>query len=207
MAKGKKYFSETKFYPILFMIILTIFFIGILATFHHLTAERITRYQEEKLKREILNLFSIEIVDVNTDFERYISKESEAGLDYYVAYRDSLLGYCFPIAGQGLWGTIEALLALTPNLEHIINIAILEQNETPGLGGRITEDWFLSQFSEKPIYEEGEIISYNLIPEGEPRRAQQVNQITGATSSSRAVVRILHENAKQILRTMGVDDE
>lgn len=207
MDKNKKYFSETKFYPILFMIILTIFFIGILATFHHLTAERITRYQEEKLKREILILFSIEIQDINTDFERYITKESKADLDYYVAYKDSLLGYCFPISGQGLWGSIEALLALTPDFEEIVNLAILEQNETPGLGGRITEGWFLSQFSEKPISEEGEILSYNLIPEGEPTRAQQVNQITGATSSSRAVVRMLHENAKQILRTMGVDDE
>ncbi len=40
-----------------------------------------------------------------------------------------------PFAGPGLWGPIEGLLALEPDMRTIRGITFNKQEETPGLGG------------------------------------------------------------------------
>ncbi|HOZ71314.1 MAG TPA: FMN-binding protein [Spirochaetales bacterium] len=49
-------------------------------------------------------------------------------------------------SGPGLWGTIVVILAATPDGERIRGVRVVSQNETPGLGGRIAEPWFLGQY-------------------------------------------------------------
>ena len=116
-------------------------------------------------------------------------------LNYYVAVKDSnSLGYCFPISGSGLWGTINALLAVTPDFKEIINIEIVSQNETPGLGGRITEDWYKKQFQGKILIVNDEVRLFKMIPENEKVGIGEVSQITGATASSKAVVDMIYKN-------------
>ncbi len=60
--------------------------------------------------------------------------------------RERVLGYAFPIRGQGFWAPITGLLALSPDLSETRGIVFLEHSETPGLGGRITEGEFRDQF-------------------------------------------------------------
>ena len=108
-----------------------------------------------------------------------------------------LLGYCFPISGSGLWGTIQALLAVTPDFGKIINLEIIIQNETPGLGGRITENWFKDQFKGKIMIDNNIISNFVLIPENDTSGEIEINQITGATVSSKAVVDMIFKNVKQ----------
>ena len=55
----KKSFSETRVYPIFFMIILTIVFVGVLATFYHSTQDRVQSYKAKNLQTTILTLFDL----------------------------------------------------------------------------------------------------------------------------------------------------
>ena len=198
MANEKKLFRETRVYPVIFMLIITIIFIGILATFYQLSLDKVTQYREIQLKKMVLRVFELPTKNIETDFPRYITRLELEELSYYEAKSDSiLLGYCFPISGSGLWGTIQALLAVTPDFGQIINLEIVNQNETPGLGGRITENWFKEQFKGKILFDNNIIRSFVLITENEIRENNEINQITGATASSKAVIDMIYKNVKK----------
>ena len=198
MANKKKLFRETRAYPVVFMLIITIIFIGVLATFYQLTQEKVEQYRQIQLKNMVLNVFELPAENIENDFARYITIKKDKDFLYYEAELDSIsLGYCFPISGSGLWGTIQALLAVTPDFEKILNIEIIDQNETPGLGGRITESWFKDQFKGKLLIDNDIIRNFILIPENETSDNNEINQITGATASSKAVVDMIYKNMKK----------
>lgn len=201
VEQDKKILSEKKFYPVLFMMLISAFFIGVLAIFYFTTKTRVEQYREQKFKSVVLSLFSINYTDIDKDFSAHITEER--GIDDYLYYRaeveNEVLGYAFPLYGNGLWGKIEAIIALNAKLEKIINFEILEQNETPGLGGRITERRFKDQFMDKKIRDGIILRRFSLISENEKAGEFEVNQITGATSSSNAVVNMIYDNLKTFL--------
>ncbi len=195
MASERKLFRETRAYPVIFMLAITIIFIGILATFYQLSFERVESYRQSMLRKMVLSVFDLPVEDIDKNFDKYITLSNIDNLMYYEAVSDSILmGYCFPISGSGLWGTIQALLSVTPDFDKIINIDILEQNETPGLGGRITEDWFKNQFQGKTLLIDDEPQLFSMIPENEKAKSNEICQITGATASSKAVVDMIYKN-------------
>jgi electron transport complex protein RnfG len=67
---------------------------------------------------------------------------------------------------------------------EITKVKILEYLETPGLGDRITEDEFLDQF------------------EGKSANLENIDAITGATISSKAVIERVKEDAEKIVDLM-----
>jgi len=212
----KKSFSETRVYPIFFMIVLTIVFVGVLATFYHLTQERVQNYKAKNLQTTVLNLFDLPIENVDASYKKHIKvidKEVEiegetVSLRYYEASDgDKMLGYSFTVSGSGLWSTITAMLAVTPDLKEIIKLEIVNQNETPGLGGRITEDWFKQQFTKKQMVQGRKILLFKLIPEKDKANPNDINQITGATASSKAVVDMLYKDMKKISKALGLNYE
>ena len=201
MEKQKIHFSETKFYPVFFMIVITIICVGILATFYHLTHKRVEDYELAQMRKQVLETLGLPATSVNEDYERYIRVRTRDNITFYEAKRDNIvIGYCFPMQGSGLWGTIRALAALNVELSEITGFSITEQNETPGLGARITEVWFLDQFKNKSIIFKDEVIKYSLIPEDEIADLTEIQQITGATASSRAIVNILYNNLVEIIQ-------
>jgi len=192
MKKEKRSFTETRFYPVVFMIIITVFFVGILAAFYNSTKEKIRDYDELSLKSSILKCFDLPVSEVEKTFDQYIELVQNDKIEYFKAVdNEKILGYCIPISGPGLWGKIDALLTVTSNLSTIINIDIIKQNETPGLGGRISEEWFKKQFKGKVLFLDDKIQEFVLIPENEPAGSDNINQITGATFSSKAVINII----------------
>jgi len=195
MASDKKLFRETRVYPVIFMLIISVLFIGILATFYHLSLDKVTKYRETMMKKMILVGFDLPADNIEFSFSKFIEINEIENLMYYEAKSDSIsLGYCFPISGSGLWGTIQALLTVTPDFSEIINIDIVEQNETPGLGGRITEDWFREQFKGKALLINDVPQLFSMIPENEKVISNEICQITGATASSKAVVEMIYKN-------------
>jgi Na+-transporting NADH:ubiquinone oxidoreductase subunit C len=77
-------------------------------------------------------------------------------------------------------------VGLDESMDTLTGIEIIDQNETPGLGGRITEDWFTTQFRGKrgPL---------NVVPEGETTSEQQFQAITGASYSTAAIKNIVNK--------------
>jgi electron transport complex protein RnfG len=98
------------------------------------------------------------------------SQEGEVG--YYRAYNKdkSLVGFALKAEAKGYSSLIEALVGLDASL-HISAIKVLSQNETPGLGSRIAEPAFQSQFKGK-----------------DSSSLSNAEAITGATISSKAVI-------------------
>lgn len=96
----------------------------------------------------------------------------------------------FAISGgeTGYADVIEALFSYNPNAELIIGFKVLESKETPGLGDKIFKDAdFQLNFTELAVDPEIETVK-----KGEKTQANQVEAITGATISSKAIVRLLN---------------
>ncbi len=103
--------------------------------------------------------------------------------------RGEFLGYAIPGAGPGFQDTIGLLFGFTPERQLVLGMEVLESRETPGLGDKIYKDEeFVGSFSELSI--EPEIVA---VKKGTSSRPNEIDAITGATISSKAVVRIINE--------------
>ncbi|HNQ44219.1 MAG TPA: FMN-binding protein, partial [Candidatus Cloacimonadota bacterium] len=114
------------------------------------------------------------------------------------------LAYCFEIGGKGLWGSMKALISTTTDFQTLMDFAIVSQMETPGLGARIEEDWFLAQFRDRQIVVNPEnskdvTASYEFIAESQsPENDFQLRRVTGATITSDSVIRMLKDEINHI---------
>ena len=79
------------------------------------------------------------------------------------------VGYIFIILTSGYGGDMKLICGIDPD-GNVIHCSTLEQSETKGLGARITEEQFESQF------------------DGKDNRLDGVSAITGATISSRTYI-------------------
>ncbi len=123
----------------------------------------------------------------------YEEKEKN-GLKYFECKDSSgnVVGYALPAKGNGYQGEIKLMIGLSPDLKTITGLEVLEQVETPGLGGRISEESFLNQF--KGIKDEPQV---EYVKNKKPEKPNQIKAITGATISSRSVVAIINKFIKQ----------
>ena len=107
----------------------------------------------------------------------------------YILYASQTkIGYAFMATGNGYGGDISILVALD-DAEAVKGIVILSQQETPGIGARITGDEFTGQFAGMDIDD------INLRQNG-----GQIDGITGATISSTAVVNAVREAALEKIK-------
>jgi electron transport complex protein RnfG len=99
---------------------------------------------------------------------------------YYKAYgqQGQLIGVVFKASGQGYSSTIETLAGMLKD-GTITAIKILSQDETPALGGRVAEPDFTGQFKHT-------------------KDLSNIQAITGATISSRAVIDSVEKKAQEI---------
>lgn len=221
MAQEKKLFRETSIYPIFFMVLITILFVGLLSVFYNNQKSRIDDNQEILYFRQILEIFNDKITEVDfykmKDEEVLINKEkylvshkieSEKGTrDYYqVIDKGTVIGYCFDITGAGLWGTMKAVVGFEPNLETLIDFNVYEQVETPGLGGRIGEPAdklkLRSDLKDSTFLTKDSIVDYKLISEAStPANNTEIRQITGATITSSSFLKMLKQEMAMIIPT------
>jgi len=104
-----------------------------------------------------------------------------------------LLGYSFLAEGNGYQGKIKMMVGINPGLENLLGIEIIESQETPGLGQEITNDDFKNQFKNLKT-----IPKITYVKNRKPTKTGEIEAITGATISSRAVVSILNKVVKDI---------
>jgi electron transport complex protein RnfG len=99
------------------------------------------------------------------------------------------VGYAMPAAGPGFQDTIAILYGYKPGEKIVVGMEVLESRETPGLGDKIYKDAvFVAGFSALSV--EPEIIA---VKKGTKSQPNEIDAITGATISSKAVVRIINE--------------
>ncbi|MFH0790260.1 MAG: RnfABCDGE type electron transport complex subunit G [Candidatus Omnitrophota bacterium] len=109
-------------------------------------------------------------------------KSEKGDILYYKAYsRDKkLLGIAFKTSAKGYSSNIETMAGMDKT-GRILAIKVIQQNEAPGLGSRISEKSFTNQFENKNIAD-----------------LAGVQAITGATISSKAVIASVQNKAEEI---------
>jgi Na(+)-translocating NADH:ubiquinone oxidoreductase C subunit len=162
-----------------------------------LFAARNESFADEKLK-------GMTAREVKALYDKYISEDIlNDKLDYrYYKFRKDKeeYGYVFSISVKGLWSKIELLVAMEPDFSRYIGMKIIEQGETPGLGARITEDWFQNQFTGKKFAVASGFAELKLIDENAEPQNNKIRQITGATASSRAVAEGLQNELQRVYK-------
>ena len=109
-------------------------------------------------------------------------KDKDKETLYYKAFdaQDKLIGFVFKASGKGYSSVIVTLAGIFLD-ERISAIKVISQNETPGLGIKVTENKFRDQFKD--------LDSLNL---------SGVQAVAGATISSRAVINSIMKKAREI---------
>ncbi len=163
---------------------------GSLVLVYNYTNPKIKENQEKSTKDAIFKVFP----GADT-YERIKSKDNEI---YKVkSKKKGMLGYAFIAEGNGYQGKISIMVGVKKDLKTLTGIEILESQETPGLGQEITSDNFKNQFkglssSPKIEYVKGE----------KPSKPNQIEAITGATISSKAVVGILNSELEKVRKAV-----
>lgn len=108
----------------------------------------------------------------------------------------TLVGVAIPASGMGYQDTIRLLYAYTPSAHAVTGFTVLESRETPGLGDKIGFDpGFLANFERLEVLVDPAtraiVHPLEMAKHGEKQHPWQVDAITGATVSSRAVTQIL----------------
>ena len=115
-------------------------------------------------------------VDARDAVKAYVSRDS-AG---------ARTGAAIVASGPGFQETMELMVGFDPATGTIIGIKVLDEKETPGLGDKIENDpSFLRQFAAHVA----PVVGVKTKPTD---ATSQVQTITGATISSRAVIRIVN---------------
>jgi Na+-transporting NADH:ubiquinone oxidoreductase subunit C len=183
-------FYALRIYPLVFMLMVTVVCISIVTGLFLSTKERVEANEGLFLRKTILQAANIPYPDdfreVAALYEASVTEVSDGQRYYRVAQPDGSSTYVVPIEGAGLWGAISLLVGFTESLDELTGIGIFSQNETPGLGARIEEEWYRMQF----VGKRGPFV---LVDEGMADAPDEIDAITGATRTSLAMRDIINE--------------
>lgn len=112
------------------------------------------------------------------------------------------VGYALYRADSGFQDKIALIVGVSPDLQRVFSLSILEQKETPGLGAKIADEKAFLQFWR------GKSLARPIAWAKPPKPADrlgpsEVNAISGATISSKAVVRMVNDALAEARRHLG----
>ncbi len=111
--------------------------------------------------------------------------------DIYMIYSNGAeIGFAFLAVGKGYGGLIDILVGLE-NETTIKGVTIVSHLESPGLGARITESSFRDQFT-----------GVNIADVALRLNGGEIDAITGASISSRAVVDAIRAAAMEKVKSL-----
>jgi Na+-translocating ferredoxin:NAD+ oxidoreductase subunit G len=159
--------------PILFLTLVVFIAVSVLSLTYQATKDTIQEQEEARIKSTLQELFP--------SLDTY---EYEDNL-YSIYSENGIIGYAFQTTGHGYGGDINIMVGFEGEAT-LKGILIISHEETPGLGDKISEEYFTQSFagiSLDNIY---------LRKDG-----GKIDGITGATISSRAVVDAVREASRE----------
>ena len=133
----------------------------------------------------------------------------------YAGYddRQQLIGIAVEAQGMGYQDVIRVLYGYSFEKDAIVGIQVLESKETPGLGTRIeTDPGFLANFErlDVSLSSDGSTVAnpIEFVKPGKKEQPWQIDGITGATISSKAIANILNKSSSYWIPRIrsGLDD-
>lgn len=174
---------------LVFVLILGILTSGLLVGMDALTRDRIVQNELAQLKGAILdaNEVSYNFGNIHDVFAEEVEVIEVGDLVFYQHKTTNNVSYEY--TGGGVWGPISGIVTLSADFETIVAIAVLEQQETPGLGGIIAEAKYLANF-----------VGIKMIPtleinkDSSTNKENEIDAITGATRTSESFEIIMNDN-------------
>ncbi len=153
-----------------------------LALTNFVTVDKISKLSEENRIKAMKNLVSAENFT-----EQSFTHENGNATQYSVAINGgNPEAYIFSLSAKGYGGDVSVMTAVDVS-GKVIGVDILDASgETPGLGQNVTKEKFYSQFSDK----NGTI---TVVKNGANESANEINAVTGASISSKAVTSAVNE--------------
>lgn len=102
---------------------------------------------------------------------------------------NDVAGYTLKMSTKGYGGKIQLMVGISKE-GKLAGIKILSQSETPGLGANATLPLFYEQYKEKPIIKDLEVVKSGTSEDN------QIQALTGATITSKAVTTGVNEAIK-----------
>jgi electron transport complex protein RnfG len=115
-----------------------------------------------------------------------------------------LLGVAAEGAARGYHDTIRVLYAYSPDCQCITAINILRNNDTPGIGDKVMKDrHFLENFKalDVRLTDDGRALAHPIetVKRGTKTSPWQIDAISGATITSRAVGHAINDSAQIVV--------
>ena len=191
---------KDKLLMIVFVLVLGSVLTAALVVVNNVTTPIIDTYNVQKIKMSVLDVLGIRYDEENLEsvFSENVDEDSKGSETLYVSKNGDI---AFEISGAGLWGPIEGVMGLKNDRKTIKRIVIVRQEETPGLGGRIGEDEFLNRFLDKTV-----VPSLEIVAPGKAQSNNQVDGITGATMSVKALEILLNTEVQRYLTLLSEED-
>ncbi len=180
--RGAKVGARTNgFFPVVFLTLIVFISVAALTLTDAITKERIQLAKEAEIARMLITLFP--------KMDGFTYDEQN---DLYIPLAEQQpLGRAFMAEQSGYSGAISILVGLEPDTT-LRGIRIIFQQETPGLGAKIVESFFLQQFSGLAV-DDIEL----------REKGGKIDAITSATISSSAVVEGVREAILDKLNQLG----
>ena len=179
---------KDRIWMITFLVILAAVSSFALEFIANFTEPTILRNKALVLKQGVLNVLQVpySVDSIESIYDQEITTETRNQTNYYISKSNQ--SKAFIIEGSGFMGKIKAVIGVNSDNSQLAGLQILEQEETPGLGGRISEPWFQDQFAGKTLTP-SIVIAKTDKATGAPN---EVDAITGATMTSRALEKLIN---------------
>lgn len=175
-----------------------------------LTAPIIEQNRKEAIERAIFEVIPGATVSqlylFNDNKLTKVDKENSDGERIYAGYNNSneLMGVALEAEGQGYQDTIQVLYGYNPACQCITGMKVLKHAETPGLGDLILKDpAFIANFAalDAKLNEDQSGLQNSIITvkNGKKKNPWEIDSISGATVSSKAIGKMLRLRSEKLL--------
>ncbi|ARN55809.1 FMN-binding protein [Sedimentisphaera salicampi] len=187
------------------LVVCSLIFGLLLASVNYTLQPKIQQNKIDKLNQSLKK-----VLPEAENFEQVIDKKkfefaNEKISVYKAENSGKTSGWAFTASGPGYADTIKLLIAVNAEFENILGYNVLMSNETAGFGSKIKSPYYKNQFEGAPAKE------LELIKMGDETVIdKEIVAVSGATISSKAVVKIFNKHLSGIrekLTEEGLIDE
>lgn len=172
---------QSIFKPVTVLLVICIVISLALSVTNAVTSKEIAKLEEQNKAETMSSLVKAD------KFQEKTFKDGKEEFTYTVALKGKkAVAYIYTTSAKGYGGDVSVMTAVSPD-GVVKKVAILDvSGETPGLGQNAANKTFYSQFAKK-------VKDIVLVKNGADNKKNQINAVTGATITSKAVTSAVNE--------------